>query len=104
VPWRGPDGEYHTGQFDAISDDDPVDPSGPRRPDLTVIAGEGVTADVREYDSNYEGRDVAPLTPPRRDGTPPGRDGGTRDRLPQEPRSRHPRAVPGDNYGRTERG
>ena len=106
-PWKGIDGEYHTGQFEAVSDDDAAGPDGSRRPDLTVIAGKG--AEVREYESNYEGRDVAPLTPPRRDSPPPGRDGDTRGRadqvrLPQQPRSGHLRAVPGDYPGRLERG
>ena len=84
VPWRGPDGEYHTGQIPAITDDEP---DGQRRPDLTVIAG---GADVREYESDYEGRDVAPLRPeePYDEGQPP------------QPRSRHLKAVPGEPYGR----
>ena len=111
VPWRGPDGEYHTGQFDAITDDDPAEPRDGGRPDLTVILGGGVTPDVREYDSDYEGRDVPPLVPdppPRRGGPPPHRDGGhgraEQARLPQQPRSPHLRSLPGQPYGRMEHG
>ena len=105
VPWRGPDGEYHTGQFEAITDDDQAEAPGSRRPDLTVIEG-GVAPDVREYDSNYAGRDVPPLVaephPPRREGPPPGR--ADQIRLPQQPHSRHLRSLPGQNYGRMENG
>ena len=94
VPWRGPDGEYHTGQIPAIVDDG--EPGGPRRPDLTVIAG---GAEVREYESDYEGRDVAPLRPDavvdeqRSPGGEPGMP-------PRQPRSRHLKAVPGEPYPR----
>jgi hypothetical protein len=58
-----------------------------QRPDLTVIAGDRVDADVREYDSLYEGRDVAPL---RNDAAPRARD-------------RHLRVVPGEGQRRSGR-
>ncbi|HEV7963957.1 MAG TPA: glycosyltransferase [Actinoplanes sp.] len=72
-PWRGPDGEYHTGQFQAVTDDDPPPQPSAARPDLTIISGD------TEYESDYEGRDT-PLPRPgtaaqgRRDGTPRSRE------------------------------
>ena len=95
VPWRGPDGEYHTGSIPLVTDDE--EPGGPRRPDLTVIPG---GADVREYESNYEGRDVAPLVPetPYDDDRPGPEPGWVPPQ--QQPRSRHLKAVPGEPYGR----
>jgi hypothetical protein len=80
VPWRGPDGEYHTGSMPAMTDEALDAEAVLQRPDLTVIAGDRIDSDVREYDSFYDGRDVAPL---RADAAPRARD-------------RHLRAVPGE--------
>jgi hypothetical protein len=95
VPWRGPDGEYHTGQMPALTEEALRELDTGRRPDLTIIAGKD--AEVREYDSNYEGRDVAPLP-----AAPNGRP--ETGRLIGQARSRHLRALPGTPYGRADNG
>jgi hypothetical protein len=94
VPWRGPDGEYHTGQMPAMTEEALRELDTGRRPDLTIIAGKD--AEVREYDSNYEGRDVAPLPAESAQAEPPRRFG--------QARQRQMRALPGAPYGRAENG